>query len=226
MVLFYSDFITERIKYVVHFILKEQMGIDVEITSDYSYCEESSLCIINYSSKIFPKNAFNIIPHGILKETTIIEQEINCIKQQNYFSFFQTENSDFSFDIFAAVFYLISRYEEYLPHQKDEYVRYAHINSIAYKQGFLNQPIVNIWIDEFSKALQKHWPSLEIIKPQFSSIITHDIDMAWSYKHKGILRNIGGFLKQPNINRLLVLLRVKKDPFDSYGFIDEKIKRI
>jgi len=224
MILFYSETITERIKYVVHFILKEQMGIDVEIRSDYSYCEESSLCIINYSSKVFTKGTFNILPHGLLKETTIIEQEINCINQHNYISFFQTENSDFSFDVFASVFYLISRYEEYLPHQKDEYGRYAHINSIAYKQGFLNQPIVNIWIDEFSKALQKHWPSLEIIKSSFHSIITHDIDMAWSYKHKGILRNIGGFLKKPNVNRLLVLLRVKKDPFDSYGFINEKIK--
>ena len=27
MILFYSETITERIKYVVHFILKEQMGI-------------------------------------------------------------------------------------------------------------------------------------------------------------------------------------------------------
>ncbi len=224
MILFYSDTITERIKYVVPFILKEQMGIDVEITSDYSYCEQSSSFIINYSSSVFQKNTFNILPHGLLNETNIVEQEINCINQHNYNSFFQIENSHFSFDVFAAVFYLISRYEEYLPHQKDEYGRFAHTNSIAYKQEFLNRPIVNIWIDEFSKAIQKHWPSLEIVKPFFNSIITHDIDMAWSYKHKGILRNIGGFLKRPNVNRLLVLLSLKKDPFDSYGFIDENIK--
>lgn len=224
MILFYSDTTTERIKYVVHFILKEQMGIDVEITSDYYYCEQSSFFIINYSSSVFQKNTFNILPHGLLNETNIVEQEINFINQHNYNSFFQIENSHFSFDVFAAVFYLISRYEEYLPHQKDEYGRYAHTNSIAYKQEFLNRPIVNIWIDEFSKALQKHSPSLEIVKPFFNSIITHDIDMAWSFKHKGILRNIGGFLKQPSVNRLLVLLRVKKDPFDSYGFIDENIK--
>ena len=61
MILFYSETITERIKYVVHFILKEQMGIDVEITSDYSYCEQSSLCIINYSSKVFTKNTSSFI---------------------------------------------------------------------------------------------------------------------------------------------------------------------
>ena len=46
---------------------------------------------------------------------------------------------------FAASFYLISRYEEYLPHEKDMYGRYAHENSLAYKERFLQLPLINIW---------------------------------------------------------------------------------
>ena len=38
--------------------------------------------------------------------------------------FEQTENSALPFDVFAAGFYLLSRYEEYLPHIKDRFHRF------------------------------------------------------------------------------------------------------
>ena len=52
-------------------------------------------------------------------------------------------------------FFLLSRYEEYLPHSKDQYGLYAHENSIAYKEGFLHQPLINIWLEDFRKLLEK-----------------------------------------------------------------------
>jgi hypothetical protein len=45
--------------------------------------------------------------------------------------------------------------------------------------------------------------------------------MAWSFKNKGFLRNIGGFIKQPSLERLYVMFKLKKDPFDSYAFMDQ-----
>ena len=40
------------------------------------------------------------------------------------------------------------------------YGRYAHENSLAFKEGFLNIPLVNIWIEDFKKALKKKFPTL------------------------------------------------------------------
>ena len=40
------------------------------------------------------------------------------------------------------------------------YGRYAHENSLAYKEGFLNQPLINNWLQLFKKKLKKKFPSL------------------------------------------------------------------
>jgi len=71
---------------------------------------------------------------------TIVPQPIDCFEYNGSKAFFKTEGH-FDFDIFAASFYLLSRYEEYLPHTKDMYGRFAHENAIAFKEGFLNNCI-------------------------------------------------------------------------------------
>lgn len=60
-----------------------------------------------------------------------------------------------SFDIFAAVFYLITRYEEYvaLPQDFDEMGRYKATSSLAYQQNFLQTPLIDKWVVEFEKDL-------------------------------------------------------------------------
>ena len=50
---------------------------------------------------------------------------------------------------------------------------------------------------------------------------SYDIDIAWSYKEKGILRNIGGFLKSPTLLRFRTLFGKRNDPYDCYNFLDE-----
>ena len=71
-------------------------------------------------------------------------------------AFFKT-GWDIPFDIFAASFYLLTRYEEYLPHEKDKYGRYAHVNSLAFKENFLHLPLINLWIQELIKLIQQKY---------------------------------------------------------------------
>jgi hypothetical protein len=52
----------------------------------------------------------------------------------------------------------MSRYEEYLPHKKDIYGRYAHENSLAFKENFLHLPLINIWMEDFKNCLQLNFP--------------------------------------------------------------------
>ncbi len=60
----------------------------------------------------------------------------------------------------------------------------------------------------------------------FQFLPTYDIDIAWSYKHKGFWRNAGGLAKSvlesewDRINaRLNVLFGSQQDPFDSYEWL-------
>ncbi len=221
MIIVLTKKITARLNYVCHFILKEQLGLDYSITTNLDDNEDSADTIINYSNKELSKNAFTLRPHSLLFENSIENQQIDIFYTNGQPSFFKISNSDSTFDIFAAIFYLISRYEEYLPHQKDQYGRYAHENSIAFKNNFLNKPLVNIWIDEFAKNLKNKFPEIVYFRPSFHTSISYDIDIAWSYKNKGFFRNVGGFIKSPSMNRIKVLLGKMKDPFDCDNFLDE-----
>jgi hypothetical protein len=92
--------------------------------------------------------------------------------------------------LLAAIFFLLSRYEEYHPHQKDMYGRYAHEASIAYQHNFLKIPLINLWL-KISETLAQKDPSLDS-RPSFRFEPTYDIDLAWSYKAKGATRTAGG----------------------------------
>lgn len=200
--------------------------MDCIITNDAEKIIMPGAFLLNYSNEHIPHTDFCIRPHGLLFEKGISRQDTSCFDFNQQKAFFKAADSDFPFDILAATFFLISRYEEYLPHEKDSFGRYAHENSIAYKNGFLPLPLVNIWTGFFKTALLEKSPAMIFREPEFTALLTYDIDMAWSYRHKGLFRNIGGFFHAPNIERWKVLLHLSKDPFDAYAFLDSLHERM
>jgi hypothetical protein len=224
--LIYSHTVSTRLQYICKFIFQEQLGAGMSLTIDSESFKNYDGPKINYSDLVMEGNMINIPNHSLLFEKTISSQTIECFETNGYKAFFKTEGSDFSFDIFAASFYLLSRYEEYLPHEKDMYGRYAYQNALAFKEGFLEQPLINRWINDFATTLKTIFPGITFQQPAFKYIATYDIDIAWSFKSKGLLRNIGGFIKSPSLDRIGVLARLQKDPFDSYTFIKKLNTRL
>ena len=205
------------------------MGVDFEITIDSEEFKNFEGVKINYSDADIHSAqevpAFNIQGNSLLFDEIIIRQEIICFDVNGMKVFFRTHNSDLPFDIFAASFYLLTRYEEYLPHEKDMYGRYAHENSLAFKEGILTLPLINIWVKEFAKKLKEKFSMFKVQFPIFNFEPTYDIDIAYSYKHKGLLRNIGGFIKSPSVERIRVLAGSANDPFDSYEWLHQLHQR-
>jgi uncharacterized protein DUF7033 len=225
MVTIYAHTASPRLKYICSFIFKELFHTDHTITTDINEFEKFEGVKINYSDQIIANCKLQIANCDLLFEEDIHEQQIECFGINGYKAFFKSADS---FDIFAASFYLLSRYEEYLPHNKDIYGRYAHENSLAFKEGFLDTPLINIWVKDFALTLQRAYPSFTFHFSPFTFTPTYDIDIAWSYKHKGLIRNIGGAFKSllqlkfaALIKRKLVLLGLKKDPFDSFEWMNE-----
>jgi hypothetical protein len=224
--LLYTRHITSRLRYIVDFISKELFDEAIVITSDSAEYARYPQARLNYSGAAISEEDFFIRHTPLLFESGIEPREIECFELNYHKAFFGTEG-DFPFDIFAASFYLLSRYEEYLPHEKDEYDRYAHTGSLAYREGFLNIPLVNIWLREFKKALSRKYPALTFRYPSFKFIPTYDIDMAYSYLHKGWKRNTAGLLRSVArgewglaAERIRVLRGRQTDPFDAYEWLD------
>jgi len=220
MVLIYSHTTSPRLQYTCNFIFKELLGVDFSITIDSEAFKNHAGICINYSDLAIKPGAFRINAISLLFEEHIQLQAINCFEVNGNKAFFRIEGSDIPFDIFAATFFLLSRYEEYLPHTTDMYGRFAHENSLAFKEGFLSLPLVNIWVKDFAAEVKKKYSMFNIQYSIFRFVPTYDIDIAFSYKHKGFVRNIGGFIKHPSVERMKVLLGMQKDPFDSYSWLN------
>jgi hypothetical protein len=224
----YCDSISSRVSYISEFLAKEMQLGDVSITTSVSEFLSAKGPKINYSRQT-KNDGIWIKPYGegkgFMWESGIRKVEISFFKNNGHPEFFATAG-DLSFDILAASFYLLSRYEEYLPHSKDIYGRYAHENSIAFKEGFINLPLVNIWAKKLLGIINERWKQ-ESKNDRFSFLPTYDIDIAWSYKHKGWWRNFGGLTRSllkgklsEALNRINVLTGKTDDPFDAFEWMN------
>ncbi|MES2566833.1 MAG: polysaccharide deacetylase family protein [Bacteroidota bacterium] len=205
--------------------MKDCLGLEFSITNnidDYKSFEGYKLAYTNQELE----TGFHILSHNLLFESGIKEQTILMQNHENFLKyFFKTQHNELPFDLFAASFYLVSRYEEYLPFVPDAFNRFEAQNSLAYQYDFLRIPLVNLWIVEFEKILVKKFPKLIISHKEYNYISTLDIDNAYKYQEKGVMRSLGGYLKAlvefdkgSLKQRTSVLLKKEKDPFDSYDY--------
>jgi len=230
--LFYSHTITPRLKYITDFIGVQVLGEPFQLTSDKAFFDHQEVEKIKYDKGSSKGSEFHVEPCGLLFENGIAEQQIKCfevngsLNEKSYKAFFKT-SGDHPFDIFAASFYLLSRYEEYGPHQKDIYGRYAHQNALSFRENFLHLPLINIWIQHFKQALQNKFPTLHTSRATFAFLPTYDIDEAFSYKHKQFWRKSGGMARSlirgewsSLGERIRVLFGNTNDPFNSFEWLD------
>jgi hypothetical protein len=225
--LLYTETITPRLRYILNFVAQQILPAAIEVTNNAVAFIQSADFKISYCMQPLTEKAFHIKPVNLLFEDDIKQQPIKCfITANNKKAFFETAG-DIEFDILAACFYLLTRYEEYLPHEKDMYGRYAHTNSLAFKENFLNQPLVNCWLEDFKKQLQQKFPALVFKHQQFKFIPTYDIDIAFSIRHKSFVRTAGALLRdffngdwKKLEYRIAVLRQRQPDPFDTYEWLD------
>jgi hypothetical protein len=226
MLLVYTHKISPRLKYVFKHICTRVLGIKVGFTTKIEEFIAHDSMKMSYTKQQLG-NEFFIKSHDILFEQGLNDVEINIQDwEQTKCFFFNGEKSAIPFDIFSASFYLLSRYEEYLPHVKDEYGRFTAKESLAYNKGFLHQPVVDIWAFKFKKALQKQFPEFEFPNRTYSIKPVIDVPSAYKFKLKGIFRTMGGTFKDfftfkfKNLYiRFMVIFGFEHDPFDTFKYI-------
>jgi peptidoglycan/xylan/chitin deacetylase (PgdA/CDA1 family) len=226
MILVYTHKITPRVRYIFKHILTRTLLIPVDFTSKIEDFVAHNGPKLTYT-KVPLGTEFFVKSNDLLFEQGVNDLEINIQKWDGVPCFFATNlKSAIPFDIFAASFYLVSRYEEYLPHVKDIHGRYTAEQSIAFKYGFLEKPVVDIWAYKFLNALKEKFPEYGYITREYNYMSTIDIDNAFAYKYKSLIRSIGGFFNGllkfkllETWTRFAVVWNFKKDPFDTFDTI-------
>lgn len=211
-----------RLHYTLHWLFREQLQINYRITSTKADLTGQPF-FISYGEHF--DNAISIADSGLLWEKEIVLRDIDTGTWNNIPTLFHNHDYTIPFDVFSAIFFLISRYEEYYDYTPDKHGRYPATESILYKNDWLERPIVDEWITELRKLLRERL-SIELQSPIFSFLPTYDIDIAYSYLYKGTKRTAGAYLKDilsGNFNNITeranVLRGSAKDPYDSFDFI-------
>lgn len=216
MILIYTHEVTKRLIYTFNLIFEQILGIEYECTIDvqrFAGYEGPKFCYSNddrfIDNKLWPV-------HELLFEKGIRKQDTSNRADEAVLSLD---------DPFASAFYIVSRYEEYLPHTKDIFRRFEANQSILFQKNLLHYPVVHVWADKILSGLNKQF-KVSPNKKSFDPLILIDVDQAFSYKHKGafwsayiVLKNL---LKRNRTDIKLqsnVLRGKMADPFDSFDYL-------
>lgn len=227
MLYVYTPVVTPRIEFVLNFIFNKVLQVNYELTSDQASCQLSHQAFINYSEKPCGDGVW--IPScGLLQEKGIRELQPEVGEWGDLPILFPIGKGYVPFDLFSATFYLITRYEEYFNQNWDKHGRFDHTVSIAFKQGFLQQPIVDEWVLKLSSVLKAKFPNLQIGTPKYQFVSTIDVDHPYCYLGKSkwlMLAKLFQKLMQLDLagfqRMVKVLLYLESDPYQQFKYLDK-----
>ena len=207
--------IAER-KYIIDILFDEFLGLEYTLkigSKDYE------ITLPNKKQFIVKDAFFNKYPNDL--EYLKLENIPKSIKE---------------LDIFAACFFMLTRWEEYVNKVRDSHNRFPAYESLAYKEGFLDRPIVNEYVDKLKQQLLELDNTLVFKERKFELVLTHDVDEVRLWKSwKQVLRvSIGDIVKRKEIklafSRVAEYFLIKqnkiKDPFDTFDWLMDKSEAI
>ena len=135
-------------------------------------------------------------------------------------------------DFFSSAFFMLSRWEEAVCSDRDNHDRFPAKQSLAYREGFLNKPVVNIYAEMIWNMLKHLGYEGKRKERNFSIEATHDVDTPYRYAFMTffeILRLAAGdILKRRDpvsaFKNVINFCKVKSgnlevDPYNSFNFI-------
>ncbi|NNE77874.1 MAG: hypothetical protein HKN31_12470 [Pricia sp.] len=232
MLLIYTHKITPRFTYTMKQVFTRILGIEISFCTEVEDFIKHSGPKITYTKQPL-QNEFFVRSNDLLFEQGVNDLLITISDWEGVPCFFKAgDRSNMPFDIFSASFYLLSRYEEYLPHVKDIHDRFSPKDSLAYRHKFLRLPVVDIWAYKLLQKLIERFPNLEHTQKKYEYTSLIDVTTSHSYAHRGFFRSLGGFLydigslKLRNVvQRIKVWFNPNKDPYDNFALLIELHKK-
>ncbi|WBL21881.1 polysaccharide deacetylase family protein [Zunongwangia sp. HRR-M8] len=232
MLLVYTQKVTPRIIYIFKHICTNMLGIEIKFTSKIEEFVAHDGFKMSYGKQPLG-NEFFIQNTDLLLEHGFEELEIKVQPWGNTVCFFPvSDHSNLPFDIFAASFYLLTRYEEYLPHVKDEAGRFPVSESLAYKESFLKTPVVDIWAYKFKEVLKEKFPEMLFNTTNFRAETIFAIEHGFVFSNKGVIRSMVGWGNDlvklhfhRFVDRVKSWMKVKRDPYDIFDELVQLVKK-
>lgn len=230
MILIYCTKTSPRIEYVFDHILKLTLHQKFYITNSKPEFIDFKGYKFSYASAPVSNELF-FQSYGLLEETGLDNLIIKTFEWENIKCFFKVgKKSAIPFDIFSAIFFLLSRYEEYMPHSSDNLSHFRYHESFAYKENFLETPIIDIWIEKLVSVLKnkinlkcKINSNNQKASIIISSLHTYKYTNKYPFESYMIwFKNLINLNLWEVIEHFFVLLKIIPDPWE----IDNQVKNL
>ncbi len=175
-----SDYISYIIRFLLGNSYSEEIARHIGYTDNTNEFHRYKLVII--PSGFFRKENYGL-PHSLptlplkkIEEVPLLYGSPDIIQKD--------DKLIVSADIIASSYFLLSRYEEYIRKDvRDIHGRFPGKESLPYKEGFINRPIV----DEYGSLLKGWLKQVGFSFPETSYhvntvYLTHDIDIPFHYR--------------------------------------------
>lgn len=238
---------SRQIEYIFKTIFSV-LKLDFKFINDVENCNNDNNIIIYYgNNKLLRSDHLIIIREGILFSDLYMKEESlpkTPLKKYGSLSVIYSYLEDniyvkhlnnvicTNMDIIQSCFFMLTRYEETLlwdKTEKDLDDRFPSKEALAVREGFINLPIVNEyiellwrWIDDYKLGYTRKalWG-----KHDFAACLTHDVDIPFKYNYnmKSDLvdlksrKTIAGF--KEIFSHTLSNIDYKNDPYYTFNYI-------
>jgi hypothetical protein len=227
-VLVFVERATPRLRYTIDLVFRTLLGWKYALLTDASQLEGYAGPLLIYTADPLKyETGLRIKAVDLLFEKGLKEQRLAPAYLDTLPVLFRThQRYDIPFDPFAAIFYLVSRYEEYLPYMADVHDRFQAAGSFMHDHQLLEKPLVDHYALLLAVHLRKRWPELPLPNRRYRFVPTIDVDQLYAFKEKGLLRSFFGMAQAmqqadwPDLkHRWHVLRGHQADPFDTYSYL-------
>ena len=224
MLLIYTHRISNRLRYITQQCIENILKLDFELTTSVEDFIKHDGPKITYAKQPL-QNEFFIESHPLLFEKGVRAIDVTAGDWNDIPYFFGVgEKSKIPFDLFAASFFLLSRYEEILFHVKNPKNEFKSELSVLHKLDALKRPLIDLWMNAFYQSLQENFDQI----PERASEVNYELSLnvvqAFKYSGRGLMRHLTesiGDIARLNFNtikkRFAVWTGRIEDPFLIYN---------
>ena len=171
--------------------------------------------------------------HGDLSEAELTQPAVPVIygrKIEDGVWFLDRGNGiELGLDIAGSVFFMLTRYEEAVERSRDEHSRFPAKASLAYREGFLERPIIDEYIEILWTCMKRLWPGLKRRERKYRFFLSHDVDLPLGAVNRPWLAVVksatGDVLKRGDVGLCFrrIMAKAKRnpdiDPCNTFKFI-------
>lgn len=233
-----EDHLAER-TYIAEYLFSESLGIPIRIFPSSGH--DWQIQITNHKKIIIPDAFWSHIDanHTYLQANYLPIHSPKLLEHSalpagighlpiiyGTTDFYSESNKIFcGLDIFASSFFMLTRWEEYVSSERDIHDRFPGSTCYAYRNRFIQEPIVDNYVDLLWALLSAIDYQGERIPRSYRILLTHDVDHPYYYPSLAHIckRLAGDLVCRKSIaqftKRIHTLLSSQRDPFDTFEYL-------